>query len=380
MERYPLRRPESGRLILGVCQGIADHLGVNVWLVRIVFVVLGFFQFAGAFIYLWLVFAIASSTEIPDRAEKRFSPSRQVRLLFLALVTAIAAIVIWATQSIIEINLGILLSILCVGVGAALAWSRIGGSSIRVQAIRIISGIALLVIGVLIFAVRNEDPRTMLTSVVVGLAVLLLALVGMWPAAARIIKELNVARQESAAEAARADIAAHLHDSVLQTLTLIRNSASDPATVTRLARVQERQLRTWLYGQKNEEESLSESLRVMVGEVEDLYGVEIDFVSVGEDTAGEHTAAFLAAGREAVVNAVRHGEPPVSVYAEFSKDALELFVRDHGTGFELGEIPDDRHGVKDSILARTVRHGGTATIKTRDPGTEVHILIPRGES
>ena len=380
MERYPLRRPESGRLILGVCQGIADHLGVNVWLVRIVFVALGFFQFAGAFIYLWLVFAIASSTEIPDRAEKRFSPSRQVRLLFLALVTAIAAIVIWATQSIIEINLGILLSILCVGVGAALAWSRIGGSSIRVQAIRVISGIALLVIGVLIFAVRNEDPRTMLTSVVVGLAVLLLALVGMWPAAARIIKELNAARQESAAEAARADIAAHLHDSVLQTLTLIRNSASDPATVTRLARVQERQLRTWLYGQKNEEESLSESLRVMVGEVEDLYGVEIDFVSVGEDTAGEHTAAFLAAGREAVVNAVRHGEPPVSVYGEFSKDALELFVRDHGTGFELGEIPDDRHGVKDSILARTVRHGGTATIKTRDPGTEVHIRIPRGES
>lgn len=380
MERYPLRRPESGRLILGVCQGIADHLGVNVWLVRIVFVALGFFQFAGAFIYLWLVFAIASSTEIPDRTEKRFSPSRQVRLLFLALVIAIAAIVIWATQSIIEINLGILLSILCVGVGAALAWSRIGGSSIRVQAIRVISGIALLVIGVLIFAVRNEDPRTMLTSVVVGLAVLLLALVGMWPAAARIIKELNVARQESAAEAARADIAAHLHDSVLQTLTLIRNSASDPATVTRLARVQERQLRTWLYGQKNEEESLSESLRVMVGEVEDLYGVEIDFVSVGEDTAGEHTAAFLAAGREAVVNAVRHGEPPVSVYGEFSKDALELFVRDHGTGFELGEIPDDRHGVKDSILARTVRHGGTATIKTRDPGTEVHIRIPRGES
>lgn len=380
MERYPLRRPRSGRIVTGVCQGIADHLAVNVWIIRLIFFALGFVRFVGLLIYMWLTIAVPASDDVPDRVGKRFSPSIRTRLLSLAALALLAAVSIVIFDSVFTVSPGIVLSIVCLVAGAALAWTNIGGSSVRVQVIRLLSGISFLVIGVLIFAVRDEEPRTMIASVGVALSVLAIAVLAMWPAAARMLRELDAARRESASEAARADIAAHLHDSVLQTLTLIRNSSANPATVTRLARVQERQLRTWLYGTKGDEASLPEAFQAMAGEVEDLYGVEIEFVSVGDGERDEHSRALLAASREALVNAVRHGSPPVSVYAEFSHDATDVFIRDHGVGFDVDAIPDDRHGVRDSILARTERHGGTVTIKKRSPGTEVHIRIPRGQS
>ncbi|WP_182354134.1 ATP-binding protein [Flaviflexus huanghaiensis] len=380
MDRYPLRRPQSGRIITGVCQGVSDHINVNVWIIRGIFLLLGFARFSGVLIYLWLTISVSASEDVPDRVGPRFAPSPRARLLAFAILAAVTAVALVVFQSLLTISAGVVISIICLVAGAALAWTNIGGSSVRVQLIRFISGISLLVIGVLIFAVRDEDPQTMLTSVVVALGVLVIAALAMWPAGARMLRELDAARRESASEAARADIAAHLHDSVLQTLTLIRTSASDPATVTRLARVQERQLRTWLYGSHRDEASLPDSLRTMIGEVEDLYGVDVDFVAVGDGERDIHSTALLAACREAVVNAVRHGAPPVSVYAEFSKDATDVFIRDHGEGFDMVEIPSDRHGVRDSILGRTHRHGGTATIKRRSPGTEVHMRIPRGQS
>ncbi|AZN29672.1 ATP-binding protein [Flaviflexus salsibiostraticola] len=378
MERYPLRRPQSGRIVTGVCQGISDHIGVNVWIIRGVFALLGLARFAGVLIYMWLTIAVPASDDVPDRVEPRFAPTPRTRLLSFAVLAVVAAIGLVVFQSLITISIGVVISLACLVAGAALAWTNIGGSSVRVQLIRLLSGISLLVIGVLIFAVRDEDPQTMVTSVVVALSVLVIAAFAMWPAVARMLGELDAARRESASEAARADIAAHLHDSVLQTLTLIRNAASDPAAVTRLARVQERQLRTWLYGADRDESSLPDAFRTMIGEVEDLYGVEVDFVAVGDGERDEHSRALLAASREAVVNAVRHGAAPISVYAEFSKDATDVFIRDHGEGFDIEAVPDDRHGVRDSILARTHRHGGAATIRGRSPGTEVHIRIPRG--
>ena len=380
MDRYPLRRPQSGRFVAGVCQGAADHLGVNVWLIRLVFTVFAFAQFAGLIIYLWLTISVPASDKVPDRAENRFAPSQRMRLIAAAALLAVGAAALALFQSIITISLSIALSIACLVAGAALAWTNIGGTSVRVQIIRLLSGISLLVVGVLIFAVRDDDARSIVASVTIAIAVLTLAVLAMWPAAARMLKELDRARQERASEAARADIAAHLHDSVLQTLTLIRSSAADPAAVTRLARVQERQLRSWLYGPRRDETSLPESFTAMAAEVEDLYGVDIELVAVGEGTRDEHSEALLAASREALINAVRHGQPPVSIYAEFSTDATDVFVRDHGDGFDPAVIPSDRHGVRDSILARAERHGGTATIIRRNPGTEIHIRIPRGQS
>lgn len=380
MERYPLRRPRSGRIVTGVCQGISDHLGVNIWLVRAVFVALGAARFVGVIIYMWLTIAVPSTDETPDRVGPRFAPTPRARLLTFALLAVIAAVGLVLFRSVITVSVGVVLSLACLVAGAALAWTNIGGSSVRVQLIRLASGISLLVIGVLIFAVRDEDPETMISSVAVALGVLAIAGFAMWPAAARMLKELDAARQESASEAARADIAAHLHDSVLQTLTLIRSSASDPGAVTRLARVQERQLRTWLYGEKRDDASLPDAFTAMIGEVEDLYGAEVEFVSVGSGQSDEHSPALLAASREAIVNAVRHGKPPVSVYAEFSADATDVFIRDRGEGFDLDAVPEDRHGVRNSIMGRAERHGGTAIITRRDPGTEVHIRIPRRQS
>ena len=378
MERYPLVRPQSGRIVAGVCQGIADHLGINVWLVRGIVGGLVAFGFVGILLYTWLAIAIPASDDVPDRAGPRYSPTARTRLLFLAGLALTGALGLIVFQSAIDISAGIVVSLACVVAGAALAWTNIGGSSVRVQLVRLSSGIALLVIGVLIFAVRDEDPRTMATSVVITLIVLGVAALAMWPAVSRMLKELDQARRESAAEAARADIAAHLHDSVLQTLTLIRNSAGDPDTVTRLARVQERQLRTWLYGTNRDETSLPEAFRAMMADLEDLYGTAVEFVSVGEGDRDEHSRALLAASREAIVNAIRHGAEPVSVYTEFTAAATDVYVRDHGAGFDIAEIPGDRHGVRESILGRVARHGGEAAVTARHPGTEVHIRMPRG--
>lgn len=43
--------------------------------------------------------------------------------------------------------------------------------------------------------------------------------------------------------------------------------------------------------------------------------------------------------------------------------------------FELEAINSDRHGVRDSIIGRMQRHGGSATIRAREPGTEVCLRL-----
>jgi signal transduction histidine kinase len=181
----------------------------------------------------------------------------------------------------------------------------------------------------------------------------------------------------------RADLAAHLHDSVLQTLALIQKNASDAPTVTRLARSQERDLRAWLF-----EESpagagtLTGALREIVREIEDTYGVDVELVNVGDLDLDDRTAPIVAAAREAATNAAKHaGTPAVDIYAEVSPSAVEVFVRDRGSGFDPQTVPADRQGVRNSILDRMSRHGGTAEIRsTRETGTEVRLKLPRQES
>ncbi|HEY5515575.1 MAG TPA: ATP-binding protein, partial [Pengzhenrongella sp.] len=185
-------------------------------------------------------------------------------------------------------------------------------------------------------------------------------------------------RAARAREAVRADIAAHLHDSVLQTLALIRTRADQPAEVSRMARAQERELREWLYDDRSEPgTSLAAELRGVVGEVEDGRAVAIEAVVVGDRVPDADTEALLQATREALVNAVQHGRPPVSLYLEVAPDAVEVFVRDRGDGFDLDTVPLDRFGVRESIMGRVRRRGGTASVTSHpDRGTEVHLRIP----
>jgi signal transduction histidine kinase len=212
---------------------------------------------------------------------------------------------------------------------------------------------------------------------VVGLALV----VGPW--VFRLASDLGAEREERIRVEERADVAAHLHDSVLQTLALIQKSSHDPATVARLARAQERDLRSWLYaGESTDESSLAGALRAAAAEVEDAHGISVDVVAVGDCELTEPLRPVVQATREAVTNAAKHaGTGRVDVYAEVSADAVDVFVRDRGAGFSLDEVPQDRYGVRRSILDRMERHGGTAEVRSAPgDGTEVRLHLPRPRS
>jgi signal transduction histidine kinase len=178
-------------------------------------------------------------------------------------------------------------------------------------------------------------------------------------------------------------VAAHLHDSVLQTLALIQKSSHDPTTVARLARAQERDLRSWLYaGESTDESSLAGALRSAAADVEDTHGVSVDVVAVGDCDLDEPLRPIVQATREAVTNAAKHaGTGRVDVYAEVSSTAVDVFVRDRGKGFELDEVPEDRYGVRRSIVDRMERHGGSAEVRsTPGEGTEVRLHLSRSHA
>jgi signal transduction histidine kinase len=190
---------------------------------------------------------------------------------------------------------------------------------------------------------------------------------------------LNQARADKVRADARADMAAHLHDSVLQTLALIQRQADDPKAVHQLARRQERELRTWLYGEEPQTETLKVALTAAAVEVEDEWAVPVEVVMVGDCETSDALQALIRATREAMVNAAKHsGADKVDVYAEVDDERVEVFVRDRGKGFDVDQVADDRMGVKGSIINRMSRHGGTAPVRSAPgDGTEVRLEIPR---
>ncbi len=183
-----------------------------------------------------------------------------------------------------------------------------------------------------------------------------------------------------------ADLAAHLHDSVLQTLALIQRQAHDPREVVRLARGQERDLRAFLYADAGDPaapagpEMLAAALRRVAAEVEDDHGVPVEVVTVGDTELDDGGLALLASAREAMVNAARHsGADLVDVYAEVDGSAVTAYVRDRGRGFDLDGVPEDRAGVRHSIVGRMERHGGRASVRT-EPGAGTEVRLQTGGS
>jgi len=208
---------------------------------------------------------------------------------------------------------------------------------------------------------------------VIGLALL----TGPWWI--RMVSDLGEERSERIRSQERAELAAHLHDSVLQTLALIQRNASSPREVTRLARGQERELRTLLYGARTASGQLSEALRGAAGEVEDAYAIKVDVVVVGDAPLSERFGALVAACREALVNAAKHaGVETVSLYAEVEDSACLCFVRDRGSGFDPAAVDADRQGLRGSIIGRVERHGGQVSVRSSPgAGTEVEIRMPK---
>ena len=171
---------------------------------------------------------------------------------------------------------------------------------------------------------------------------------------------------------------AHLHDGVLQTLALIQLNSEEPTTVFALARSQERELREWLYQERStSDRSVGAGLKQIAAEVEDEHGKPIEVVTVGDARPSAQTDALLDATRQALVNAVTHGGEPVSLYCEASDTMVEVFVRDHGEGYDMDAIPPDRLGIRESIIGRIKRRGGTVEIVSRAGwGTEVRMHMP----
>jgi signal transduction histidine kinase len=243
-------------------------------------------------------------------------------------------------------------------------------------------GVALVLAGGFAFLWANGALRPAGEALLAALAVLIAVALIFAPSWRRLARNLAAERTERIRSQERADVGAHLHDSVLQTLALIQQSAEDPKQVATLARRQERELRGWLAGSDSREagDTLAAALDAAAAEVEAAVGGSVEVVAVGDCQLDECGGAVLAAAREAMLNAAKFaGEAPVSVYAELSSERVQVFVRDRGAGFDPAAVPPERRGVRESIIGRMDRAGGSATVRALPGGgTEVEIAIDRG--
>ena len=403
-------RDTENPILGGVASGLARHLDIPVIWVRVAFVVATAASGLGIAMYigLWLVVPSDSrfetSTPGAESATRTGRRPRRVRRLSDAgPAVALAALglgVILVAQA--TLGSGAVFWPLVIGLaGLALLWRQadevqrerwldtsgrldpvrmVFGSGGLAAYARVAAGVLLVLLALVVFGATGSsfgDARVALVAALLGVAGLALV-VGPW--VFRLASDLGAEREERIRVEERADVAAHLHDSVLQTLALIQKSSHDPATVARLARAQERDLRSWLYaGESIDESSVAGALRAAAAEVEDAHGVSVDVVAVGDCELVEPLRAIVQATREAVTNAAKHaGTGRVDVYAEVSADAVDVFVRDRGAGFSLDDVPQDRYGVRRSILDRMQRHGGTAELRSAPgEGTEVRLHLAR---
>jgi signal transduction histidine kinase len=243
-------------------------------------------------------------------------------------------------------------------------------------------GVALIVGAALLFLYANGLLAGLgdfvLTTVVVTVGLALILAPFWW----RLVRSLAAERAARIRSQERAEVAAHLHDSVLQTLALVQRQAQDPRAVGALARRQERELRAWLHESSpaGAEESVVGALTAAAEAVEATHGTGIDVITVGDAPLDEPAAALVAAAREALVNAAKFAgdEGPISVYVEAAPDRIQVFVRDRGPGFDPDAVPHDRRGVRESIVGRMTRNGGRAAIRSAPQrGTEIELTLDR---
>jgi signal transduction histidine kinase/phage shock protein PspC (stress-responsive transcriptional regulator) len=403
-------RVAEGAWLGGVCTGLARHLGWPLMVVRIAFVALATFQFIGVIAYgaLWLLLPPESTVKAPglesaSRAGLReeSKPKRRVDWGMLLALVALGVGLLWIMQNTgLGISSQLFWPVAFACAGAALVWRQADSEQQkrwRAEAggrawlapfvarggwpalVRVIVGLGLVgaAFGIVIAQqgqiAHLPEVMAMTMLALTGLAIVLA------PWLHRSRSALNQARAEKVRADARADMAAHLHDSVLQTLAMIQRQADDPKAVQQLARRQERELRNWLYGEELPEATLKAALTSAAAEVEDERGVPVELVTVGDCDTSDSIQALVRAAREAMVNAAKHsGADKIDVYAEVDEDYVEVFVRDRGNGFDADTVAEDRMGVKGSIVDRMARHGGTATIRSAPgDGTEVRLEIKR---
>jgi signal transduction histidine kinase len=386
----PLYRADSGRLIAGVARGLADHLRVEVRWVRLAFVALAFVAGSGVLIYgaLWVVVPV----------DPKASPTQRSKVASTLLVSlAAVAIGVVLLLQFLSVLPGSAAPLTLVLLGAALVWlrnddrqrqqflSRVtgGDTPARVGWSQVLVGGGLIVagfVGLLASQGSLADAGPIVFAAIVvtaGFAVLIA------PWAIGLLRDRDAERLARIRSEERADIAAHVHDSVLQTLTLIQRNAADPGSVARLARAQERDLRHWLYEPvPDAAHTLRGALESAAADVEDAHGVPIELVAVSDVAIDERLLALSKAAKEAMVNAAKYGGSggAVSVFSEVAEGSVTVFVRDRGPGFDIDAIPDDRKGIRESIMGRMSRVGGTAHIRRMDDaGTQVELTLKVAE-
>ena len=347
------------RVIAGVCAGIAQTLGVDATLVRLVFALLALAGGAGILLYLALW------------AWRRGRRAWVAVVLALFAGAALLGALGLSDRSVIGIAL--------IAGGLALAWRQ--GGSFRPDAPLSYGGLALVAVGAVALLADDDASSALLAPGAVAGALLLIAGPWVW----RLALERDVERTARIRSEERSDMAARVHDSVLQTLALIQRHADEPRRVASLARRQERELRGWLYGDQplgDESASLLAALAAAAGDVEELHGVRVELASAGDCPVDAAVGALVLAAREAMTNAAKFaGVQELDVYAEVADDGVSVFVRDRGAGFDRAAVPEDRRGIVESIEGRMERAGGRASIVTSPGrGTEVELHLPQRAS
>jgi signal transduction histidine kinase len=346
----PFERSGHDRVIAGVCGGLASTLGVDATLVRLVFALLALAGGAGILLYfalwvydggrrLWQAALLVAAAAVTLLFALGFSGSA---VLGAGLIVAGFAVVLTRGGSIRRGGSLPVLAIVLMMAGAITVLDHIGASRSFI-APGAVAGALLLVLGPWFWQLRNER-----------------------------VERIRLEERE--------EVAARIHDSVLQTLALIQRHSDDPARVSAVARRQERELRRWLYGSGvGTAVTLADGLADAAADVEDLYGVRIELATAGDVPLDESLEPLVLAAREAMTNAAKFSNADeVSVYLEADGDRVAVFVRDRGVGFDRSAVPADRRGVAESIEGRMRRSGGTAAvISGPGAGTEVELTLPR---
>jgi signal transduction histidine kinase len=399
----PLRRPADGRLLGGVAVGIAERTGLDLGLLRAVLVVAALVTsgfVAAAYVVAWMLIpAQDSDTNIATRA---LADKRGIGLaVALASVLVVALIIASALSAGWVVSFGIPLTVCAAGLVLisrnADAEERQhlrefadpdgrASSGRRSRRLLRVAVAVLLVLGGVAALLGDHKINVDLLLPLGGIVLLIGGLaLGFGPWWLRVVRDLFQERQARVRAEERADIAARVHDSVLQTLALIQRRAGDPHQVTQLARAQERELRAWLFDGRapgsldGQAATVADAVRLIQQEVEAQHGISVEAVTVGDCALDDELTALLAAGKEATVNAAKwSGADVVSVFAEVEPESVSLFVRDRGRGFDPDAVPDDRKGLAESIRARVSRRGGSVTIRSAPgEGTEVSLVMPR---
>jgi signal transduction histidine kinase len=397
----PLRRTREDRLVAGVSAGLAARTGIDVTVIRIAFVVTALLSGFGVMAYMvgWLLIpAEGADSSIGSRA---LNDRRGIALaaalgslLVLMLLIASALGASWLTRFAWPLVISV--------IGITLIWRNspaeehevirrvaepvLGAAQThrRTRALLRIAGSVLVLAAGLSVLANGRTAHALLTPLG-GLLLVIIAIVIMFgPWWLRIARDLVLERQARARAEERADMAARLHDSVLQTLALIQRRADQPQQVVQLARAQERELRSWLFdgtplGSDGQAMTLAAGVRLIQQEVEAQHQIAVEAVTVGDCELDDNLEALLAAAREATVNAAKwSGAPTVALFAEVEPADVVLFVRDRGRGFDPAAVPGDRKGLAESIHARMERRGGSVTVRSAPgEGTEVSLTMPR---